>query len=104
MKKALVVAVLLLAVVFVCVGCCNESNQLKGTFVSADGESWYFDGNGTVTMTAASFPVSFTGAYTVSGSTVTISIYVMGEQRTGTVTWSGNTITDDETGTVYTKQ
>ena len=97
-KNIVVVAVLLIAVLFACVGCQPEA-KLKGTFVNADGDSMYFDGDGTVTMTAAEFPISISGTYTVSGSTVTI--IVMG--TAATATWSGNTITDPN-GVVWTKK
>ncbi|MBO4509292.1 MAG: hypothetical protein J5747_11740 [Spirochaetaceae bacterium] len=101
MKKALVVAVLFLAVLLACVGCSSEP-KLQGTFVNDVYGTFVFDGNGNVTITNSGF--SFSGTYTVSGNTVTVSINMMGTMETGTLTWSGNTLTDDETGDVYTKQ
>ncbi|MCR4713130.1 MAG: hypothetical protein K5751_01970 [Treponemataceae bacterium] len=97
-KNVVVVTVLLIAVLLACVGCSSEP-KLQGTFVSEDGsETFVFDGNGNVTMIGSYG--SENGTYTVSGFKITVVI----QGFSFTATWAENTITDDDTGDVFTKQ
>lgn len=101
-KKITIVAILLLAVLIMCVGCSSESKlngKYKGSGVFSN-VTYTFDGDGKVTIKVGSLSVNAT--YTVSGSTVTI--VSAGEASTGTIGDDTITITEEGVSMVLTKQ
>lgn len=102
-KRITIVAILLLAVLIMCVGCSSES-KLNGKYKGSgffSNVTYTFDGDGKVTIKVGS-QGAINATYTVSGSTVTI-VYA-GDASTGTIGDDTITITEDGVSMVLTKQ
>ena len=103
-KRITIAAVLLLAVMLVCVGC--GELKLKGTWVAyvSGGQVRITFASGSVTMTESyqGQYVTFTGTYTINGSFVTMIMYYQGQTEVLVGTLSGSTLIIE--GTIFTKQ
>ena len=103
-KRITIAAVLLLAVMLVCVGC--GELKLKGTWVAYESgvqiRMTFAGGSVTMTSSYQGQYQTYTGTYTIDGSVVTMNFYIEGSQQVIIGTLSGSTLVIQ--GTVFTKQ
>ncbi|MBO4706736.1 MAG: lipocalin family protein [Spirochaetaceae bacterium] len=103
-KRITIAAVLLFAVMLVCVGC--GELKLKGSWVTYQNgvqvRITFASGSFTMTYSSQSQYETVTGTYTIDGSTVTMTAYVNGSPQVLIGTLSGDTLIIQ--GIVFTKQ